>query len=706
MRHPPASDETPFTIGRGTALVLAPGEDAPTARAAGVLADDLAAILGRRPDVRTGEPGPDPCLFVASASNPRAAPALRRLSVDAPAVAGRWESYLFARRGPCAVVCGADPQATLRGVYGFGRDVLGVDPFGRWHGLRPAPRARLALCGLDRVVPEPAFRFRGWFLNHDTLIRWNLNRKPAFDFDKRYGRLKGQPDLYGTFGPELAGIIAETCLRADMNTLIPLSYLDVLDPEERATADVTAAYGLHISFHHQEPLGANLAHWERFWRRRRRPAPEMSFHARPAAFREWWAAYAGAWAQYERVLWVVGHRGPGDRPFWISDRRCPATDAARGALISKAMELQVGLIRAACGARPASWCATLWQEGSPLHHAGHLRFPAGTIVVMADHGAKQTMREDFYRVARQKALRYGVYYHACYGPGGPLSTQGNSPDRMWHAMEQVIRKGDTALALLNVGAIRPYYPGLACWSEVTTRPAGFQPERFLQGWCEARFGARRAEEVVAAYHAYFHGCIAPWYKGYDGARGFWDGVLSSEIVNICRMIRHGDVDAAYPAAVNSTFPDAWTYLHFQRNKAAAALDGWEALCPRLRRLAGELRGAPRELLIDNLLVQSEIMRGLFAALRDAARAGIAVREGHPAEAARRLGAAARATRRALAVAVGLGNRGFFRGWFTGERLTYLDPRILEGLQRSLEGRSAPAERRWLARKLAMPKRDT
>lgn len=665
-------------------IVVAPGEDGPSQRAAAVLAGDIEAVLGRRPSVRIGHPGSTPALFIASADNPVARPLLRRLRVRTGTIEGQWEAYLFGHRGAVAVICGADAQATVRAVYAFGRDVLGMDPFAHWHGLMPPHRSQIDVARFDRVVGSPAFRFRGWFLNHPQLIGWNLRQRHPYDHDTKYGRIAGQTGLYGAFCPELARLIAETALRADMNLLIPLSYLNIFDDQERAVAEEVAASGLYLSFHHQEPMGANLAYWEDFWRSRGCKAPEMSLHTNPSAFRTWWDAHAVAWARFPRVLWVIGHRGPGDRPFWLGDPHCPTDDASRGRLISKAMSMQVRAIRKACGQRPAHWCATLWQEGSPLHRAGHLRFPKGTIAVMADHGAKQLMREDFFEVKRLPELRYGIYYHVCYGPGGPLAAQGNSPDRMSYALAPVLRKGDTAVALLNVGSIRPYYPGLACWTRLTTSPTGFEPERFLRDWCVERFGKDAAAEIQECYNAYYQNCISPWYKGYDGARGFWDGILTSELINVCQMIEDGDLDQAYPRRVNSTFPDAWNYLSFQRNKTAAVLDAWRSLCRRVTIATRRLPPAPRALLVDNLLVQSELMQALTHGLHDAAAAALALHAGRRTDADRSLTAAAKAIRQGAATVHRLGNAGFYRGWFPRDTLTTIDPRSLEALARRLE----------------------
>jgi hypothetical protein len=678
---------------------VADGEDGPVRKAAGILADDLAVRFGRRPEVRIGRPdGRGPALWIASADNPAARPLLRHFGAPVRAVAGRWECYGF-HTGPgrVAVIFGADGLATLRAVYGFMRDILGVDPMCRWTGLRPPRADRLTVRGLDRIVPSPTFRFRGWFLNAPRLIEWNLGRGPVLP-PAHYRGLEGQGALMGALGPDLAAMIYETALRADMNLIIPLSYLNIFEPAERANAELAQEWGLFLSQHHQEPVGALLSYWDAFWRRRGQKPPLRSFVANPAAFETWWESYIREWARLPRVVWVLGHRGPGDRPFWLKDPHCPATDLARGRAISRAMAMQLRLIRKAQGRRPAYYCATLWQEGAPLHAAGTLTFPAGTMVVMADHGAKQLMREDFYKVPRRPELRYGVYYHVCYGPGGPIWAQGNNPDRMGLALQQVVQKGDTALALLNVGNIRPYHPGLACWSRLTTDAASFDSERFLREWCSARFGEALADEVQECYNAFFHAYITPSYRGYDGLRGFWDGVLSSEIRHLGRLLHSGDPVRAY-RGMNWPSTDARVYLLFQRNKAAASEGAWESVCRRAHALGRRLRGPARNLFEENVEIQAELMLALTRGLRETAAAAIALADRHPRAAARCLAAARRAVRHGWDYAIRRGNRGLFQGWFADDAIGDYDlPRMLGCLERRLSDQTLPpSDRRWLRR---------
>ena len=697
-----------LVIDRKISIVVAPGEDGPTRLAADFLARDIEAITGSKPKVVTGLPEPDQhSIFIASADNPEAAETLNALQVDAGKIAGKWEAYLFHTADNTLVICGSDALATMRGVYGFCRIALGVDPLYRWTGLHPARQKQILLTDIDQTIGSPTFKFRGWFLNAGHLIRWNMGHGPEVDLQRKYGRRAGQFGISGCFGREMGEMILEAALRSDMNMIIPLSYLDLDDPDEKAVADLCREFGIFLTHHHQEPVGANLRVWDTFWESHNEPVPEMSFYKNPEKFEVWWKHYVELWSEYPRVVWVIGHRGPGDRPFWFKDEYCPDTMNAHGKVVSDAMEMQLGLLKEVCGDQPIHYTATLWQDGSPLHASGVLRFPPGTMVVMADHGSKQMMREDFYQNPRHKELTYGVYYHVCYGPGGPIWAQGNSPDRMWYAISQVIEKGDTALALLNVGNIRPYLPGLAAWSHLTTHAEDFEPEAFLRNWCTEKFGPEHSEEIVECYNTFFASFITPSYPLYDGLRGLWDGVLNNESWRMLQLINAGDVAAAY-RRIGRPFPDAEVFLRFHKNKTAAVFGAWDALCEKAHAISRKLSGSRQDFFEDNMVVQCEIVRALYYVTHFIARAGLALLSGETSQAIDYLTQARSKAEAGSKYCVKAGNRGVYQGWFTVHRAFGMDfSRLLDLVCDKLAGKESKSEedRDYLERVLALPRRE-
>ncbi len=537
-----------FMITADSTILVASGEHHSLTKAANILAGDIARIVGHRPHVTSGSliPSASGRILIFTHTSMEARAYLAARSIDTAPMAGNRESYLHAVAGGDIVICGADAMGTLRGVYAFCRDRLGTDPWIRWTGITPEPRSVIKMeLNSPVIVPSPTFRFRGWFLNNAHLINWNFGKGPEVDFKSKYA---GKVDigLSGAFGRATAEMVAETCLRLEMNFLIPLSCWNIAEPHEKVVAEVCDEFGLYMSFHHLEPVGANLRDWNDFWTARGEAVPEMSFGKHPDKFEIWWKHSIGLWARYDRVIWTIGHRGPGDRRYWIADPYDPGNDKARGQAIAEAIRMQLRLIREAVGDREIVNCATLWQEGSELHAADLLEFPEKTMVVMADNGGKQMMRDDFYFTRRRDNLRYGVYYHACYGPGGPHWAQSTNPAKMWFNLQKLINRKETSIALLNTGSIRTYMVGIDAFSRITTRgDQGFQPEQFLVDWCSRAYGRALAREAAEAYSCFFYAMIAPWHPGYDGARSFWDTLLQCELYVMFKLIYQRDVEAAY-----------------------------------------------------------------------------------------------------------------------------------------------------------------
>jgi hypothetical protein len=683
-------------INAGCPILVAPGEHPSLMRAAEILAGDIERIVGRRPHVGSGPLTPlsGGRILICTATNAEARPYLTARSLDTTPMEGLWEAYLHAIAGGDVVICGADPMGTLRGVYAFCRDRLGTDPWIRWTGIAPDPKPSIELQWDEPVrVPSPTFRFRGWFLNNAHLINWNSGKGPVAEFKAKHAG-KVDSGLAGAFGPQTAAMVAETCLRLEMNFIIPLSCWNIAEPHEKEVADVCAAFGLYLSFHHLEPVGANLRDWSEFWTARGEAVPEMSFGRHPDKFEIWWKHWIDLWARYDRVIWTLGHRGPGDRRYWIADPHDPGNDPARGRAIAEAMRMQVRLIRQAVGDREVVTCATLWQEGSELHAADLLEFPEKTMVIMADHGAKQMMRDDFYFTRRRDALQYGVYYHACYGPGGPHWAQSTNPAKMWFNLRQLIARRETAIALLNTGSIRTYMVGIDAFSRITTCGGqGFQPEQFLVDWCARAYGDALADAAAEAYSCFFYAMVAPWHPGYDGSRSFWDTLLQCELHVMFKLIYHRDVEAAH-AREGTVFATAAEYLRMHRNACAGGLAAWDAVCERAHRLEPLLEGARRDLLLGNLSCQSELMRGLFYGTWHVSRAALAMHEGNEAVCVAELKRARERVRVGLQYWADNGNRAPFHNWIRsphviagkgGSTLHLLDDLLL-----ALEGTSLPA----------------
>ena len=70
---------------------------------------------------------------------------------------------------------------------------------------------------------------------------------------------------------------------------------------------------------------------------------EFSYFSDPDALREVWSDSIRRWSKYPEVIWQLGLRGRGDRPFWEAGS-APETDEGRAAVIAAAIREQKELV--------------------------------------------------------------------------------------------------------------------------------------------------------------------------------------------------------------------------------------------------------------------------------------------------------------------------------------------------------------------------
>lgn len=368
-------------------------------------------------------------------------------------------------------IVGSDALGAVYGIYALSGTELGVDPLWFWKDMPPAPRKDVRLEIGRTESSEPIFRYRGWFVNdEDLLTEWQEPSGPRFI---RY------PFYSQVISLDVADRIHEAILRCGGNLVIPASFVDVMNPPEAALVRRAARRGLYVSQHHIEPLGVSHFGYENYWERKGEPKP-FSYGDDPESVKEVWRAFANKWVQLagDRVVWQLGLRGSGDTAIWNSDESVSRADAGR--FISQAIAQQWELVRAVDPRPTPPATTTLWLEGAELMRQGQLTFPKGVTIVFADHGATQQLQADFHETSRTPNRTYGVYYHVAFWSSGPHLLQGTQPGRVKDVFDQLIEKGDTHYAIINVCNVREHVLGIQAAMTAMRRP--WTPEEFLQAW--------------------------------------------------------------------------------------------------------------------------------------------------------------------------------------------------------------------------------
>jgi hypothetical protein len=214
--------------------------------------------------------------------------------------------------------------------------------------------------------------------------------------------------------------------------------------------------GLYITHHHAEPLGAEMF-------ARAYPDLAASYDQYPDQFKSLWQAGIESQKEY-KVVWNLGFRGQGDRPFWEDDPRYQ-TPEERGKLMSQLIQLQYDMVKSTCPEAPC--CTNLYGETMELYKEGYLDLPADVIKIWADNGyGKMVSRRQMNHNPRIVALppendsgKHGIYYHVSFydlQAANHITMLPNPPEFVADELGQVLRRGIDDYWIINCSNVKPH----------------------------------------------------------------------------------------------------------------------------------------------------------------------------------------------------------------------------------------------------------
>jgi hypothetical protein len=607
-------------IDRSTCIVVGRSEPAGVRRAAEAFAADVRDVAGfapRRVDSRPEDAG----LAIIVESEGQLA--------ERHGLAGEIQAQeTFAIRAvvqedkPAILVSGRGERGAIYGLYHLSETHLGTDPFKHWTGYRPPARDPIVLEDVDYTAPPPSFRFRGWHLEGIELFEpWS---GMCLDF-------RGYWEM-----------VCETLLRCRGNMIKPNTNRP--DSPEVALAQ---EMGLLITQEHCNPFGLGMLDIGRGLRRLgagEYPSPfglapadtestipsfSYSFDESPEVFVEAWRTAMGWYPRPENVIWTLGYRGRGDRPFWEADPKYDS-DAARGELITRVIRVQKELVEERCGRLDPSFIHNTWMEGNRLYKHGHTRLPEDVTVVWADNGYgtfRSMTAEGCPPEAVEQILpdepaggRHGTYYHvSMWNYNTPVLTQFVPLERIQHEFTRAVRKQCTAYLLVNVGRLRDCVLGAAAiadlwrcpdrWTDSSHHEYDRGGQGFLRRWCRRYFGDQ-AEEVGECYDALYAGPITwgEWNGWHDCIvgdvgyvrRAWW--FTAQALNNGVRHWRESEPDLYFPDEAKSLSER----MAFMRTRTCAAEPAWHEAHEQALSIAAQLEGEARHFFDTDVLSQIEI----------------------------------------------------------------------------------------------------
>ena len=463
-------------------ILVAPGEAPAAARAARDLANDIAAVTGRRPAILS-EPGAAKTAIVVGTLGQSAL--IDAMAKDgrlaAKALAGTWEGFRVAtvdRPLPgldrALVIAGSDRRGTIFGIYELSR-AIGVHPWAWWADLAPRHRDALYVPAGLHHSGAPSVPYRGIFVNDED---WGLFPWAAQTFDPE------RKDI----GPKTYARIFELMLRLKANTLWPAMHATTAafnaDP---ANARLAEDYGIVMGSSHAEAmLRNNVGEWKA-------PVDRYDYAANPDGVRAYWEERVKANAGYENI-WTIGMRGLHDTGM-VGTR----TVEDRVRLLDRIVADQRAMIdrHVPGGAAKAPQIFVPYKEVLDIYRAG-LKVPDSATIVWPDDNFGY-IRQFPSTAEAARGGGAGVYYHLSY-LGYPLAYLWLSTTPPALVREEMVRawdQGSRKFWMVNVGDIKPAEIGMSHFLDLAwdvDRVRGMGQREYLRTWLGEAF----AEPALAA----------------------------------------------------------------------------------------------------------------------------------------------------------------------------------------------------------------
>lgn len=355
-----------------------------------------------------------------------------------------------------------DERGLIYGLVHLSQDYLGIQPFWFFNDQVVEKKDSIAI-PIQSSLSQPAkVRYRGWFINDEVLLSsWK----------------------YGQNESEKWEMVFEALLRCNGNMVIPGT-----DLTNQLTKTIANQMGLMITHHHAEPLGAEMFH-------RVYPEKEASFVTNRELFIDLWRQ-AIIQQKDQAVIWNIGFRGQGDRPFWADDPRFK-TDQERGRLISDIIQIQYDLIKD-YQENPIC-CVNLYGEVTDLYQKGYLTLPDQVIKVWADsgYGKMVSRRQGGHNprtIAKPDQMMtglHGIYYHVTFydlQASNHLTMFPNSLAFMKDELVDAFNHRMDEFLIVNAGNIRPHQYQLSfmsqLWQSETVDPTSFSEAYFKEHFKE------------------------------------------------------------------------------------------------------------------------------------------------------------------------------------------------------------------------------
>ena len=465
--------------------------------AAGLLADDVERITGKRADIisadRVSEINSTPAVIAGTVGHSKLIDEMAECGIiDISSIKGKWESHIVStvklpdNEAPVLVIAGSDRRGTAYGLMTLS-EAIGVSPWYWWADVTPQTRKALYLEPGCFIQGEPSVQYRGIFINDERFGGWS--RWAEQTFDKESGKV----------GPKTYQKVFELLLRLKGNLLWPAMHNGTQafngDPENARLADEYAI--VMGSSHCEQMLRNNEDEWKNVG-----TYGDFNYITNRQTMIDYWEERVRTNGRYENI-YTLGLRGIHDYPM-----EGARTTEERTALMQKALDDQRDIIRRNVDAPveevPQMLCT--YEEVLDAYHHG-LKVPEDVTLLWSDdkHGYTRNLCNPQEQGRKGGA---GIYYHLSYhgDPASWIWLSPLSPAFISTELTKAYTFGARKIWVFNVGDIKPAEKEISFAMALAWDVDRWKPEeahKYIGQWASRIFGKKAGDEIAEIYGSYY-----------------------------------------------------------------------------------------------------------------------------------------------------------------------------------------------------------
>ena len=461
--------------------------------AAGMLADDVERVTGKRPLLQTTKQLPKGTSVIAGTlGKSRLIEGLvKSLKIDVSRIRDKWESYMITTaehpqtKTPLLLIIGSDRRGTAFGLTSLS-EAIGVSPWYWWADVTPKHKNALYVEPGMFCQGEPSVQYRGIFINDERFGGW------ARWAEKRHGKV----------GPETYQKVFELLLRLKANYLWPAMHPGTQAfNDDPANARLADDYAIVMgSSHCEQMLRNNEGEWKA--KAVELGLGDFNYITNRKTMQDYWETRVKSNGKYENT-YTLGLRGIHDYPMEGAN-----STAERVKLMQQAIDDQRDMlrrnIRKPIADIPQVLCT--YEEVLDAYHNG-LQVPDDVTLLWSDdkHGYCRNLSNPEEQKRKGGA---GIYYHLSYhgDPASWIWLSPLSPAFLSTELTKAYTFGARKIWVFNVGDIKPAEKEISfvmdlAWNIDRWKPA--EAHNYIKHWAEKTFGRDVAQEIADMQAGYY-----------------------------------------------------------------------------------------------------------------------------------------------------------------------------------------------------------